>query len=56
MLTWIDRGTDVLLQAGHVSSETAQALKAEARRRNTTKTWFGHIAFASILGYKPQIN
>lgn len=56
MLTWIDRGADVLLQTGHIGSETAESLKAEARRRNITKTWFGHIAFASILGCKPKIN
>jgi ubiquinone/menaquinone biosynthesis C-methylase UbiE len=56
MLTWIDRGAEVLLQAGHIGSETAESLKAEARRRNITKIWFGHIAFASILGCKPKIN
>jgi len=55
MLTWIDRGTDVLLQAGHIGPETASALKAEARQRNTTRAWFGHIAFASILGRKPAV-
>ena len=53
MLTWIERGTDVLLQAGRISKESAEALKAEAHRRNAEKTWFGHIAFASILGQKP---
>lgn len=53
MLTWVDRGADALLQRGHISLETAEALKAEARRRSTTKRWFGHIAFASILGRKP---
>jgi ubiquinone/menaquinone biosynthesis C-methylase UbiE len=55
MLTWVDRGAEVLLQAGHVGPETAEALKAEARRRNISKTWFGHIAFASILGQKPAV-
>jgi ubiquinone/menaquinone biosynthesis C-methylase UbiE len=53
MLTWIDRGAEVLLQVGRISTETAEALKAEARRRSTAKTWFGHIAFASVLGRKP---
>ncbi|RPI94370.1 MAG: methyltransferase domain-containing protein [Chloroflexi bacterium] len=53
MLTWIDRGADVLLQAGHIGPETAAALKAEARQRSTARAWFGHIAFASILGCKP---
>jgi ubiquinone/menaquinone biosynthesis C-methylase UbiE len=53
MLTWIERGADVLLQAGHIGTETAAALKAEARRRSTAGTWYGHIAFASILARKP---
>ncbi|MCL4265268.1 MAG: methyltransferase domain-containing protein [Anaerolineae bacterium] len=53
MLTWVDRGADVLLSTGSIGKETAEALKAEARRRSTAKEWFGHIAFASILGQKP---
>jgi ubiquinone/menaquinone biosynthesis C-methylase UbiE len=52
MLTWIDRGADVLLHTGRISQETAEALKAEARRRSAAKAWFGHIAFASVLGQK----
>jgi ubiquinone/menaquinone biosynthesis C-methylase UbiE len=53
MLTWVDRGADVLLQAGRIGQETAEALKAEARRRSAAKAWFGHIAFASVVGRKP---
>ncbi|MCG3110593.1 MAG: methyltransferase domain-containing protein [Candidatus Manganitrophus sp. SB1] len=53
MLTWIDRGADVLVQTGRVDKAHAKALKAEARRRSATQTWFGQIAFASILGRKP---
>jgi ubiquinone/menaquinone biosynthesis C-methylase UbiE len=53
MLTWIDRGAEVLVQAGRIGMETAEALKAEARRRSTAKAWFGHIAFASVWGRKP---
>jgi ubiquinone/menaquinone biosynthesis C-methylase UbiE len=53
MLTWIDRGADVLAQAGRIGAETAEALKAEARRRSADRVWFGHIAFASVLGRKP---
>ena len=52
LLTWIDRGADVLVQSGRISSETAEALKAEARRRSKAREWFGHIAFASILARK----
>jgi SAM-dependent methyltransferase len=53
MLTLIDRGAEALLDDGRIGAETAAALKAEARRRSATKTWFGHIAFASLLGRKP---
>jgi len=53
MLTWIDRGADVLVQTGRISKEHAEALKMEAQRRSATKSWFGHIAFASVLGRKP---
>ncbi|HMR68433.1 MAG TPA: methyltransferase domain-containing protein [Anaerolineae bacterium] len=53
MMTLIDRGAEVLLQARHISSETAETLKAEARRRSAAKEWFGHIAFASLLARKP---
>jgi hypothetical protein len=52
MLTWIERGADVLWQEGGIGKETAEALKAEARQRSTMKAWFGHIAFASLLSRK----
>jgi SAM-dependent methyltransferase len=52
MLTWIDRGADALAAGGHISRETAAALKAEAQRRSAAGAWFGHIAFASILAQK----
>ncbi len=54
LLTWIDRGADVLLQAGRIGAEKAEALKAEARQRSDNDNWFGHIAFASILATKPE--
>ncbi len=54
MLTWIDRGADVLVQTGSMVKEKADALKSEARRRSDTNNWFGHIAFASILAIKPE--
>jgi ubiquinone/menaquinone biosynthesis C-methylase UbiE len=53
MLTWIERGADALLHNGRISAETAEALKAEARRRSSAKAWFGHIAFASVLSRRP---
>lgn len=52
LLTWIDRGADVLAQSGRIGRDMGEALKAEARRRSEEKKWFGHIAFASILARK----
>jgi ubiquinone/menaquinone biosynthesis C-methylase UbiE len=54
MLTWVDRGADVLTEDGVITREHADALKAEARRRSATRSWFGHIAFASIVARKPD--
>jgi hypothetical protein len=34
MITIIDRGADLLQAAGRIGAETAEALKAEARRRS----------------------
>jgi hypothetical protein len=55
MLTWIDRGADVLAQSDCISVETAKALKNEARRRSDESKWFGHIAFASLISRKPAV-
>ena len=54
MLTLVDRGVDVLLHDGRIGAGTADALKTEARRRSTQKTWFGYISFANIVGRKPR--
>jgi ubiquinone/menaquinone biosynthesis C-methylase UbiE len=53
MLAIADRGADALAAAGGVSSEAADALKAEARRRSDTGEFFGHIAYLSIVARKP---
>ena len=53
MLTWIERGADALAQQGCIGAETAEALKAEAKRRSDAAQWFGHIAFASVIARKP---
>jgi ubiquinone/menaquinone biosynthesis C-methylase UbiE len=53
MLTWVDRGADALVRAGRIGGEAAGALSAEARRRSEEGVWFGHIAFASVVGRKP---
>ena len=53
MLTWIERGADVLVQRGCIGADTARALNAEAKRRSDELQWFGHIAFASVVSRKP---
>jgi ubiquinone/menaquinone biosynthesis C-methylase UbiE len=51
--TWVDRGAEARLASGHIGPELAEALKAEARRRITEGTWFGHMAYASLIARKP---
>jgi ubiquinone/menaquinone biosynthesis C-methylase UbiE len=53
MLTLVDRGAAALAAAGAVSVATAEALKEEARQRVKAGTFFGHIAYASVLARKP---
>lgn len=52
MLTIIDRGADALVASGQLGTDTADALKAEARRRAEAGTFFGHIAYASLIALK----
>ena len=53
MLSWIERGADVLKQSGRIGEDKAKALIDEAKRRSDDGKWFGHIAFASVLARKP---
>jgi ubiquinone/menaquinone biosynthesis C-methylase UbiE len=53
MLTLVDRGTDTLLAAGRLGADAADALKGEARRRVAAGEFFGHIAYASLIGRRP---
>lgn len=53
MLTVCDRGADALANEGRIAPELAAALKAEARRRIEGGTFFGHIAYASLIAHKP---
>jgi hypothetical protein len=53
MLTLVDRGADALVAAGTFTSEAAAALKDEARNRVEAGTFFGHIAYASVIAKKP---
>ena len=52
MLTVINRGTDMLSASGTIGEELAAALKAEARRRAAAGGFFGHIAYAGVIGRK----
>ena len=52
MLTVIDRGADMLATSGTIGVELAPALKAEARRRVAAGSFFGHIAYASVIARK----
>ena len=47
-MSWIDRGADALAQAGAISTELAEAMKAEGRRRAKRGDFFGYIAYASL--------
>ncbi|HKD99816.1 MAG TPA: methyltransferase domain-containing protein [Planctomycetota bacterium] len=54
MVALVDRGADALVAAGGISSDAADALKAEARRRSDAGEFFGHIAYASLTAAKPR--
>ena len=49
MLALIDRGADALAAEGRISAATAESLKTEARRRAQAGTFFGHIAYLSLV-------
>lgn len=53
MAAFVDRGADLLVQAGRIGTELAAALKAEARRRMTAGTNFHYGTFASLIARKP---
>lgn len=52
-LTIIDRGAETLIQEGVIGEEFAQGIKAEARRRVASGSFFGSIAFVSVIARKP---
>ena len=49
-----DRGADVLAASGRIGPDLADALKAEARRRVDEGSFFGHVAYACLLGSRPH--
>ena len=54
MLTIVDRGAELLRAEGWAGDDLAAALKAEGRRRVAAGTFFGHIAYASVIGRRPS--
>jgi ubiquinone/menaquinone biosynthesis C-methylase UbiE len=52
MLTLIDRGADILSGSGALTSEMADTLRREARRRADDGEFFGHISFVSAIARK----
>lgn len=52
MVAFVDRGADLLRQAGRIGPELAAALKAEARRRIEVGTNFNYGTFASLIARK----
>jgi hypothetical protein len=52
MLALVDRGADFLAASGRIGNETAETLKAEARRRSEAGEFFGHIAYVSVVAVK----
>ena len=52
-LTVIERGADRMRESGILFPETAEALKAEARRRVEADTFFGFMSYVSQIAFKP---
>lgn len=52
-LTIIDRGADTLVDEGVIGPELAEAIRSEARRRQSVRKFFGSIAFVSTIARKP---
>ena len=52
-LSVIDRGADRMVEDGLLFPETANALKSEAKRRVSAKTFFGFMSYVSQIAIKP---
>ena len=53
MATVVDRGVSQLSASGEIGEELAAALRGEVRRRASAGSFFGHIAYASVVAVKP---
>lgn len=49
LLTFADRGADLLAAAGRIGPELATALKAEARRRVVAGTFYGAVNYTCLI-------
>jgi SAM-dependent methyltransferase len=54
MVTIVERGADILRGLRQIDEEMTAALKAEAHRRLDAGTFFGHIAYASLVARRPS--
>ncbi len=52
-LTVIDRGAERMAETGVLFAETADALKAEGRRRLAANKFFGFMSYVSQIAHKP---
>ena len=52
-LTIIDRGAETLVQEGVIDEEFVRGVRAEARQRVEAGSFFGSIAFVSVIARKP---
>ena len=53
-LTIVDRGADTLVDEGVIGASLAEGIRDEARRRIEARSFFGSIAFVSIIARKPE--
>jgi ubiquinone/menaquinone biosynthesis C-methylase UbiE len=53
MLSVLGRGADAIVGRGLIAAELAEALKREGHRRVTERSFFGHIAYLSVVATKP---
>ena len=53
MLGHAVRGADLLVASGVIGHELGEALKVEAHQRVARAAFFGHIAYASLVAFKP---
>jgi ubiquinone/menaquinone biosynthesis C-methylase UbiE len=51
-MSWVDRGADLMVNRGTISTDLGAALKAEGRRRAEDRQFFGYMAYASLVAKK----